>query len=96
MRLTHVGREQAAAQQAVAQNQAVTGGEIAQRSEEIDRAVNQAREVSEGPETVSEEGGSAGERERRSTARREGGTDEEPDDEAFHDPDLGRNIDLSG
>lgn len=97
VRLSQVGREQSALKQAVAQNQTVTGNEIAQRSQNAGNTVREADEVSEGPETVNEDGhheqpehGSTPEEER----------DENPDPSTskreFRDPDLGQNIDVTG
>lgn len=96
VRLSTVGREQSAMKQAVAQSQVVAGEEIAQRSQDLGHTVQETDEVSEGPETVSDEQGGtgrhAGEKEKR--GRHE--EDESRSDEVFRDPDLGHFIDLSG
>jgi small-conductance mechanosensitive channel len=55
VRLSQIGREQSALKQAIAQNQAVTGSEIAQRSQDAGHTVRETSEVSEGPEMVNEE-----------------------------------------
>lgn len=96
VRLSHIGREQAAMKQAVDQAQDVTGREIAQHSRDVGETVQQAEEVSDGPETVDEEG--QGSRQDTDHGRREkpGEPDQDSDDDVFRDPDLGQNIDLTG
>lgn len=96
VRLSTVGREQSAMKQAVVQAQTVAGEEIAQRSQDAGHTVHEADEVSEGPEQVNDE-------ETGQPRRDEGGHREKPpeeetvgEDDVFRDPDLGRNIDLSG
>lgn len=96
VRLSQVGREQSALKQAVAQNQAVTGSEIAQRSQDSGHTVQESSEVSEGPEMVNED--------ETDQTGEHGHRDGEPDgeesnneqDSEFRDPDLGQNIDLTG
>ena len=96
VRLSTIGREQSALKQAVAQNQHVAGEEIAQRSQDLGHTVQEADEVSEGPETVSDDQDShkqhAGEREKQAHDEEK----ESRDDEVFRDPDLGHFVDLSG
>lgn len=96
VRLSQVGREQAAMKQSVDQAQDVAGREIAQHSRDVEEIVQEAEEVSDGPEKVDEEGQEserqAGHRKRKSADEAE----DEPDDDVFRDPDLGQNIDLTG
>ena len=97
VRLSQVGREQSALKQAVAQNQAVTGSEIAQKSQNAGNTVRETDEVSEGPETVKED-------EQQQNPDRHGSPESEHKDDdslpesegEFRDPDLGQNIDLTG
>ena len=97
VRLSQVGREQSALKQAIAQNQAVTGNEIAQQSRDAGNTVRQADEVSEGPETVDEEGNPT---QQQASDQREDREETESvdahDEDVFRDPDLGQNIDLTG
>jgi hypothetical protein len=93
VRLSQVGREQSAIRDAVAQNQLVTGNEIAQKSQETESAVTQSSEIPEGPEVVDEDG-SGGQHPESERRRRESG--EHEDEDVFHDPDLGQNVDLTG
>ena len=96
VRLSQVGREQSALKQAIAQNQAVTGSEIAQRSQDAGHTVRETSEVSEGPETVNEdETNQTGERGYSGNESETRDDDAEQDSE-FRDPDLGQNIDLTG
>lgn len=98
VRLSQVGREQSALRDAVAMNQTVTGNEIAQKSQETANAVNQSEAVSEGPEKADEDG-SGGSREGAANQRRQRADEEaasDKEDDVFRDPDLGRNIDLTG
>lgn len=95
VRLSQIGREQSALRDAVAQNQAVVGGEIAQRSQEDARSVRHTEDVSEGPETLDND--SSSQNEQAGSGREEEESEEEwKEDDFFRDPDLGRNIDLSG
>lgn len=92
-RLSQIGRDQAAHRDAQIQAQAVAGSEIAERSEEHDHRVSQMNDAENGPETVNDESDSdQGERGRH---RREKDS-QSAEDGIFQDPDLGKNIDLSG
>lgn len=96
VRLSTVGREQSALKQAVIQAQTVAGEEIAEKSQESGHHVRETDEVSEGPETVKDDESKQHPRDQR---HREGESDESAatqEEEVFRDPDLGRNIDLSG
>ena len=94
-RLSMIGREQAAAQDAITQNQIVQGNEIARESQEIAETVVESEEIGDGAEGVDDE---TGEGSRRGAQQAASGSKEEQetDDEAFSDPELGRHIDLSG
>lgn len=93
VRLSQVGREQSAIRDAIAQNQVVTGNEIAEKSQETANAVNQSDAVSEGPEKADEDGAGGEHGERNQRRRSEENAAEE---EVFRDPDLGQNVDLTG
>ena len=97
VRLSHVGREQSAMKQAILQNQEVTGREIAERSRQAGATVQESEEVSEGPETVDEEGNPS---QHNPTPQHEtsSGEDEpnESSEDVFRDPDLGQIVDLEG
>jgi len=83
--------------QAILQNQEVTGREIAERSRQAGSSVQESEEVSEGPETVDEEGTPP---HQNPTPQHEAGTDDDNPDESsedvFRDPDLGQIVDLEG
>jgi hypothetical protein len=95
MRLSQVGKEQAAMKDAAHVAQTVQGSEIAKRSEEQARAVNETRELEEGPAVIKDD--------ERQGENRGGGEGEEPTEKkervkknVFQDPALGNKIDLSG
>jgi hypothetical protein len=108
--MTQIGREQAVQKEVPPQYQAVQAEQIARKAEHDDKAVNQTREPSEGPEKVKEEGPR---RRRRRGGPRERGragsgqTPADPDQslpagqapdrrQVFEDPALGHNVDLVG
>lgn len=95
VRLSNIGKEQSAQRDAIVQNQAVTAGEIAQKAAQNAQTVHQPDEVSDGPETVTEDGSN---RQRRDREKRKhsqpDGTEASAD--TFRDPTLGRHVDLSG
>jgi len=92
-RLSQIGRDQAAHRDAQIQAQAVAGSEIAERSEEVDHRVSQLNDAENGPETVNDE--SDAKQDDRGRRRHEKES-ESAEDGFFQDPDLGRNVDLSG
>lgn len=97
MRLSQVGREQSALKQSIVQNQEVTGREIAERSRLVGESVQESEEVSEGPEKVDDDGNPSQQRPAQHQEHSEGeSTSEESEEDLFHDPDLGQNIDLEG
>jgi hypothetical protein len=101
--MTQIGREQAVQKEVPPQYQAVQAEQIVRQTEHDDKAVNQAREPSEGPEKVKEEGP----RRRRRRGGPGGRTPAAPDQSppqgqapgrrrVFEDPALGHNVDLVG
>ena len=92
LRLDIIGKQQTAQQELVAHNQQVTGSELAQHSEEAERQVGETHITDEGPDQVNEHGSQA-DGERREQPRQE---QEATEPEVLSDPDLGRNIDVSG
>ena len=95
VRLGQVGREQSAIKDAVAQNQAVVGGEIAQRSQEESHTVRRTEDVSEGTELVNDEENRKQEQDLSGSGGQKS-ADDQADDDYFKDPELGQNVDLSG
>lgn len=98
MRLSQVGKEQAALNEATHVAQSVKGAEIAKRSEELARTVNENKDLENGPDAIKEDEQRGG--------RRNGEQNKEPGQLAekkeqqqrniFQDPELGTKIDLSG
>ncbi|MFO8043594.1 MAG: hypothetical protein R6U25_10360 [Alkalispirochaeta sp.] len=97
VRLSQVGREQSALKQSIIQNQEVAGREIAERSRQVGESVQEPDEVSEGPETVDDDGNPSQQQAATHQDHAHGdGSSEEPEEDLFRDPDLGQNIDLEG
>ncbi len=92
-RLGEIGREVAMQKDGIVQGQSVVAGEIAKRSEDIDKTVTEPADLQDGPEQVQEDE----EREEsrgRGEKRREEKQEQEPP--VFRDPKLGANVDLLG
>ncbi len=90
-----VAREQAVQQQAAPVAQSAQGAQIVQQTEQRDKDVNATQHQEEGPEQVKPRTG------RREAGRRERGRAEKKKPapqrkEVFRDPELGRNIDVTG
>ncbi len=96
-RLDNISREASGERNLLAQSQAVAANEIAEKSQELARAVTTAEDVNEGPDTVhddEEENGWSGRRGRK--RQTEDSTEQESEAGVFRDPDLGGTIDISG
>jgi len=96
-RLDQVGKEQAAQKDVPVHNQAVHGAEIVKKTDQQAHSVNETREIEKtGVSKVSDEKrrrrppGSGGEE------RRKEEEEEEPRREVLRDPNLGKNIDITG
>jgi len=93
--MNQVGREEAVQRQVSPEAQSLQAMNIARRTEERDKSVNEANEVSEGAEKVQEEERRAEERqEKREKKDRRAKAGSES--EIFRDPALGRHIDIEG
>jgi len=94
---TQVGKEQAAQKDAPPAAQSLQGAQLAQRADIRDHAVNETHDEQEGPEKVKD-------RERRGAERRRRREPKgakpppapPPASNVVSDPDLGRNIDVTG
>jgi hypothetical protein len=97
LRLNQIGKEQAALQSAQTQSQTVVGSEIAQRSEQQNRAVTENQTIEGGPERVHDDESNEGQSGRFRHEREQQQSEEEDEEQqVFQDPDLGRNVDLQG
>ena len=100
LRLSQVGQEQSAERHAIVQGQAVTGSEIAEKSREQERRLDEPSTIEEGPEKVKDQEGQsqnlAEEKEREREPEEQSKGQEEEDRDLFRDPDLGQNVDISG
>jgi hypothetical protein len=95
--MSHVGKEQAVQRDVTPQYQFVQGSEMVERAEHDDSAVNQSRQVGEGPEKVKEQ--EEQEKRHHSREQRSGKNDAsagEEEKQFFEDPDLGHHVDLVG
>lgn len=93
LRLSQIGKDQAAQQNASAHNQAALGDELARETQMHDRTVRETRTLEDGTDSVNEDGGGG-------SGRRSGGgskgSEEEKKDDLWRDPELGQNVDISG
>ena len=96
VRLAEVGKEQNAQRAAAAQSQAVAGSEIARQSEEEAHSVTQAHKMGEGTENVGDDDEGGQNRDERGSRRDRRSEASSANEGVFHDPDLGRNVDLTG
>ena len=95
LRVDQISKDQNAQRQAVAQNQAVAGSEIAHRSEEVEHRVRETPALDEGPKGVDEDGSRAtgSEDEEHDAGQND---DDQEQQEVLRDLDLGRTIDIVG
>ncbi|MGA2762826.1 MAG: hypothetical protein ABSG17_05630 [Spirochaetia bacterium] len=93
-----VGKEQAIQQQATPQAQSAQGAQIVSQTEQRDNAVNETPTQEEGTERVktrtTREG--SGRRGKRSRGKAAKAAPQKPPRDVFRDPELGRNIDVTG
>ncbi|TVR32214.1 MAG: hypothetical protein EA404_08060 [Spirochaetaceae bacterium] len=94
LRLNQIGQEQSAERNALLQGQAVAGSEIARRSELEKSVVRESHDVEGGPEQLHDDDESNAEQ--KQDHSRHDRSDSSDDLEVFRDPDLGRNVDVSG
>ena len=94
LRLNQIGQEQSAERNALLQGQAVAGSEIARRSELEKSFVRETHDVEDGPAQLHDDDEKAADENRSEAKRDDNKPDEEP--EVFRDPDLGRNVDVTG
>ena len=90
-----VAKEQAAQKDAAPITQSAQGSQLVQRTEQRDHAVNETQHQEEGPEQVKARTGRGpgGRREKSPGGRKQPGPRAR---DVFRDPDLGRNVDVSG
>jgi len=95
MQLAQVGKEQSVEKDGPALQQAVQGAAAQKRQVESKEAVREPEEPKDGALPVRERQGKGGQ-----AGRRRGEDEEEagaaPEEEVVRDPELGRNVDLSG
>jgi len=93
LKMSQVGKDQAVEKESAILQQAAKGSEIEKRNQHSDTSVNKADNSDEGPEKTKDEkehsGQSHDKRKRNKNSMYE-------DKEILTDPDLGKNIDISG
>ena len=93
---TQVGKEQAAQKDAPPIAQSLQGAQIAQRAEARDKAVNEAHNQEEGPEQIRDKSRRGASRRERSPKKGKPPAARPRSGDVLQDPDLGRNIDVTG
>lgn len=90
-----VGKEQAVQKDATPLAQSAQGSQLVQKTEQRDNAVNETQHQEEGPEQVKARTrrGPGGRREKGERGKKEPAPRAR---DVFRDPDLGRNVDVSG
>ncbi|HVP19208.1 MAG TPA: hypothetical protein VMU36_09440 [Spirochaetia bacterium] len=91
-----VARDQAVQQQATPQAQSAQGAQLVQQTVQRDNDVNPTEHQQEGPEQVKPRGGRRGQVGRREKGKKEKEGKPAPRAEVVRDPELGRNIDVTG
>jgi hypothetical protein len=97
--LDKVGKNQAAQKEGLQIQQALQGEQIQRKTDERIQSVNESQDTGEGAETIRDRASRkhAGEEKQGREGKDEGPEDEQPEGPlVFRDPDLGRNIDVSG
>ena len=93
---TQVGKEQAAQKDAPPAAQSLQGAQLVQKSETRDHTVNETHDQEEGPEKVRDRARRGGERRGRREPKGAKPPAAPPASDVVSDPDLGRNIDITG
>ena len=92
-----IGKSQAELKEGAQLQQALVGAANQQKQDERVRSVNETRDSGDGPEKVKDRPPKRrGDRPSRKKDGSEQDEDEEESSEIVRDPDLGRNVDLSG
>lgn len=94
LRMQQIGQEQSAERNAQLQGQAVAGSEIARRSELERSVVRETHDLEGGPDQVHED--DKGQTDQKHEGRNRETSDDDGETDIFRDPDLGRNVDVSG
>ncbi|MFP3088719.1 hypothetical protein LQZ21_00150 [Treponema sp. TIM-1] len=94
-----VGKSQAAQKEGLQIQQALQGDQIQRKTDERIQSVNESQDTGEGAETIRDRASrkNGGEEKQGREGKDEDSEDERPGEPlVFRDPDLGRNIDVSG
>jgi hypothetical protein len=91
-RLSQIGKEQAVTKDAILQSQAAAGNEIVEKTRQQERSVRETVNIEEGPDKTHDDGESNNKRQGNSKKEKQ----DEGEREVFRDPDLGKQVDISG
>lgn len=91
-----VGKEQAVQKEAPPAAQSLQGAQLVQRAETRDNSVNETQNQGDGPEQVKEKSRRGAERRERRTKKAAKTAPARSSSNVVRDPDLGRNIDITG
>ncbi|MCL2704967.1 MAG: hypothetical protein FWE72_02025 [Spirochaetaceae bacterium] len=94
LKMTQVGKDQAVEKDSIMLQQTLQGHEIAKRNQHSDNSVNKANNSDAGPEKTKEDKEQGGNHDQKKRKKEKNKTFE--DKEILSDPDLGKNIDISG
>ena len=95
-RLSQVGKDQSVQKQASQLAQSVQGSEIAKKSEEDTKTVNESKRLDKGPEEIHDNPDESSAEQPGKGSEKEKTKDEQHGRPVFDDPDLGNKIDISG
>jgi hypothetical protein len=93
---TQVGKEQAAQKDAPPAAQSLQGAQLVQQAENRDKSVNQAQEQQEGPEKLKDKARRGAERRKGRQKGAKPPAAQPPASDVVRDPELGRNVDITG
>ena len=96
MHMNQVGKEQAQQREGLLMQQTVAGSELVQESEHKDSSVNQTQDVADGPEEIHEDDNPKQGGRRRKHPEKQKGKEDGDSRRYYNDPDLGKNIDITG
>ena len=94
VKMNQVGKEQAVNKESITLQQEIQGSEIVKKNQHDNNSVNRADSSDTGPEKTKEDG--EGEKNQSQREHKKGKDEKQKNHEILFDPDLGRNIDISG
>ncbi len=96
MHMNQVGKEQAQQKEGLHLQQLAMGSELVKETEQRDKSVNETESTSDGPEEVHEDQEQSQGGKKKRKKEEEETQNEKSSRKYYSDPDLGKNIDISG